>query len=151
MNYVKKFKELTTNELYTLLKIRSEVFVVEQNCVYQDIDDKDLESYHVYMLVEEEMTAYLRIVPESISGMGAYSIGRVVVPQSHRGKGYTRVLIDIAKRFLNNELQVSTIIISAQMYLLEFYKSLDFIEVGDEYLEDGIPHIKMIYNKTDNK
>lgn len=146
MNYVKSFKELTTHELYTLLEMRSEVFVVEQNCVYQDVDGKDLESFHAFMLVEEEMTAYLRIVPSSISGMGSPSIGRVVVPIKFRGNGYAKELIRIAKKFIYNELHESSIEISAQVYLLDFYKSLDFVEVGERYLEDGIPHIKMVYN-----
>lgn len=148
MNYVKSFEELTTQELYTILNMRSEVFVVEQNCVYQDIDGKDLESYHAFMHVDDVMTAYLRILPGKVSGMDAPSIGRVVVPLIHRGKGYSRELIRIAKKFVYNELHETSIVISAQLYLLDFYKSLEFNEVGDSYLEDGIPHIKMVYNRN---
>lgn len=148
MIYVKEFYDLTTKELYSLMRLRSEVFVVEQNCVYQDLDGKDIESYHVYMELDGDITSYLRIVPDSISDMEGYSIGRVVVSKENRGKGYSKKLLNAAIKFIYHEMKQSSITISAQLYLLEFYKSLGFTDLGESYLEDGIPHIKMVHKKN---
>jgi ElaA protein len=139
----KSFKELTTQELYNLLQLRSEVFVVEQDCVYQDIDGKDEKALHILGYVDDKLVAYTRIFKP-----GAYfeeaSIGRVVVKESKRKfkHGYTIMNASIAaiKLYYNT----SDIRISAQTYLKQFYNNLDFKEVGEEYLEDGIPHINMI-------
>lgn len=142
---IKKFNALTIEELYSILNLRSEVFVVEQNCVYQDIDGKDQASYHVFIKQKEVVIAYLRIVGPSTSAYNAPSIGRVVVAKQHRKQGYAIAIMLKAIDFVYEEMQEDTIVISAQQYLVDFYKSLGFILSGDGYLEDGIPHIKMIH------
>lgn len=145
MNWkVKSFEELTTKELYEILRLRAEVFIVEQNCVYQDVDRKDLKSYHLYCEDEGSIVAYCRLIPRGISYNEA-SIGRVVTKSTHRKTGLGKELllnaIDSIKSIMNEE----EIRISAQAYLIEFYKSAGFIEVSDIYLEDDIDHIEMFY------
>lgn len=145
MNWkVKSFEELTTKELYEILRLRAEVFIVEQNCVYQDVDRKDLKSYHLYCEDEGSIVAYCRLIPREISYNEA-SIGRVVTKSTHRKTGLGKELllnaIDSIKSIMNEE----EIRISAQVYLIEFYKSAGFIEVSDIYLEDDIDHIEMFY------
>jgi ElaA protein len=140
---VKTFRELSTNELYDLLQLRSEVFVVEQDCVYQDIDGKDQKALHILGYNGKKLVAYTRIFKPG-DYFNEASIGRVVV-KSHERKfkhGYTimNASIDAIKAHYNT----SEIRISAQTYLKRFYNNLEFREVGEEYLEDGIPHINMI-------
>lgn len=144
--YIKSFSELDIYELYEILRLRNEVFVVEQKCPYQDCDEKDKASYHVFIKQNDKIIAYLRVINKGIS-YNEISIGRVVVDKFHRGKGYARDNMRTAIEFIENKLKENTIRISAQHYLLDFYKSLGFIEVSEVYLEDGIPHIEMLYNK----
>ncbi|NRB59595.1 MAG: GNAT family N-acetyltransferase [Winogradskyella sp.] len=140
---VKTFNELTLSELYEVLQLRSEVFVVEQDCVYQDIDGKDQKSLHVIGFKDEIIVAYTRIFKAGDYFKEA-SIGRVVVKENERhykyGNTIMKASIEAIKRYYNN----SDIRISAQCYLKTFYNNLGFKEVGDEYLEDGIPHINML-------
>ncbi len=140
---VKKFEELSIHELYALLQLRSEVFVVEQDCVYQDLDGKDQKALHVLGFKNNEVIAYTRIF-----GPGDYfkeaSIGRVVVRESERKYGYGYEIMNFSKQAVLDHFDETTIKISAQCYLIKFYNSLGFKEVGEEYLEDGIPHIGMI-------
>lgn len=144
--HIKKFSELTTYELYDILKLRSEVFVVEQNCVYQDIDSNDKLSYHLFLEDEEEIMAYLRILPKGVS-YPETSIGRVLTKAEHRKRGLSREMMNRAISFIVNTLEEKEIRISAQSYLLGFYNSLGFEPVSDIYLEDGIEHIEMLYQK----
>jgi ElaA protein len=142
---VKTFNELSLHELYQLLKLRAEVFIVEQNCAYLDLDDKDLKCLHVLCYNNGQLIAYTRIVPPGISYTEP-SIGRVVNHKSIRGTGTGKLLMNFSiaecqKRFPNQH-----IVISAQCYLLKFYNDLKFIEEGESYLEDDIPHIKMRYS-----
>jgi ElaA protein len=143
----KKFEELSTQELYEILRLRSEVFVVEQNCPYQDMDRLDYESHHLFITDEynNEVTAYCRILPEGISYQGYCSIGRVITHQDVRSKGLGKLLMITAIRKCGSLFPEQPIKISAQYYLLHFYQSFGFVEAGDVYLEDGIPHIAMIY------
>ncbi|MEJ6791757.1 MAG: GNAT family N-acetyltransferase [Lacinutrix sp.] len=140
----KTFQELTTTELYNLLQLRSEVFVVEQDCVYQDIDGKDQKALHVIGYKNNNIVAYTRIFKP-----GDYfkesSIGRVVVAENEREYKYGYNIMEASIEAVKNHYNVSEIKISAQCYLKRFYNKLKFTEVGEEYLEDGIPHIGMIY------
>ncbi|AFS78272.1 acetyltransferase, GNAT family [Gottschalkia acidurici 9a] len=140
----KKFEELSLEELYEILKARYEVFTVGQKCLYQDCDDKDKNSYHLYVEEDDKVVAYLRIVDKGIS-YDEVSIGRVMVLESHRGKGLAREMTLKAIEFIKNNLGENRIKISAQEYVKEFYKGLGFKEVSDVYLEVEIPHIEMVY------
>ncbi|WP_456441758.1 GNAT family N-acetyltransferase [Psychroserpens sp.] len=140
---VKTFQELTTQELYDLLQLRSEVFVVEQDCVYQDIDGKDQNALHMIGYKNENAVAYTRIFKPGYYFDEA-SIGRVVVKDSERQHKYGYDIMKASVEAIKNHYDVSTIKISAQIYLKRFYNNLEFFEVGEEYLEDGIPHIGMI-------
>ena len=139
----KTFKELTKEELYELLSLRCQVFVVEQNCAYQDLDNKDQKALHVIGKKTDKIVAYTRVFKP-----GDYfknpSIGRVLVEESSRksslGKDIMLASMDTIKRRFKN----STIELSAQSYLKKFYRDLGFVENGGEFLEDGIPHIRML-------
>ncbi len=144
MVIIKKFQELTNLEIYKILQIRSAVFVVEQECVYQDIDNKDLNAYHFFIENDQkEIIAYVRLLHKGVSYPDGCSIGRVLVNASYRRKGYASKLMNTVIDFAFNDLKEDKIIISAQRYLIEFYASFGFISTGNGYLEDGIPHIKM--------
>ena len=140
---IKRFNELSTQELYTVLQLRAEVFVVEQDCVYQDLDNKDLDAYHVLGVLDTKIVAYARIFKPGDYFLES-SIGRIVVKKEFRKFQYGYQLVVNSIQFIENNLQQNTILISAQSYLTKFYNSLGFIRVGEEYLEDGIPHIKML-------
>lgn len=139
----KKFNELSIHELYQLLQLRSEVFVVEQDCVYQDIDGKDEKALHVLGLKEGKIIAYVRLFNAGDYAKEA-AIGRVVVQQKQRKYGYGREVMNFAILALEEAFNTTTIEISAQVYLDKFYTSLGFVAEGESYLEDGIPHIKML-------
>ena len=143
---LKKFDELTTIELYDILQLRSEIFVVEQNCPYQDLDDKDKVSWHLFLVDDGKIIAALRIIPENVS-YEEMSIGRVVVKKTHRGQGLSRKIMNKAINFIVYELGKNKIRLSCQAYLIEFYKSLGFKKVSDIYLEDGIDHFEFLYEK----
>ncbi len=140
---VKTFSELTTEELYAILQLRSEVFVVEQDCVYQDLDFKDQKSLHVLGLKNDKIIAYTRIFKPGDYFKEA-SIGRVVVKDSERKYGYGHDLIEASIKAVEDHYNTKEITISAQVYLTKFYNSHGFKKVSDEYLEDGIPHIEML-------
>ncbi|WP_149273678.1 GNAT family N-acetyltransferase [Pareuzebyella sediminis] len=143
---VKKFEKLSIHELYDIMKLRSEIFVVEQDCVYQDIDGKDKKALHVIGKKNGEIVAYTRIF-KSGDYFDEASIGRVAVKKTQRSFGYGRKIMNAsieAIRFYFNE---STMKVSAQLYLERFYYSLGFEQIGEGYLEDRIPHIAMILKK----
>lgn len=140
---VKSFSELTTDTLYAILQLRSEVFVVEQNCVYQDIDFKDQKSLHVLGFKNDKLIAYTRIFKPGDYFKQA-SIGRVLVKDSERKYGYGHELMRASIKAVEDNYQTQQITISAQLYLQKFYESHGFKKVSDEYLEDGIPHIEML-------
>lgn len=141
---IKKFKDLTIEELYDILKVRNEVFVVEQNSPYQDCDDKDKQSYHLYLEDNGEIIAYLRIIEKGIS-YNEVSIGRFLVRQKHRGKGLAKEMLKRAINFVEESLNEKSIRLSGQVYIKDLYKSFGFEEVSDIYLEDDIPHVEMLY------
>ena len=142
----KKFDELTSIELYEILKLRNNVFVVEQNCVYLDTDDKDLQSWHLLGYHHKQLIAYLRILPPGLSYNEA-SIGRVVTHPDFRKCGYGIELMKTGIEKTMQQFNTDKIKISAQCYLLNFYSNLGFVAIGEAYLEDDIPHIEMIYTK----
>lgn len=138
----KSFKEFTIDELYQILQLRSEVFVVEQDCVYQDIDFKDQKALHVFGYKNNKIVAYTRIFKPGDYFDNA-SIGRVVVAASERKFGFGHHLITASIKAIKDNFNVDDITISAQLYLKKFYESHGFKQIGEGYLEDGIPHIKM--------
>lgn len=137
------FEELSLQELYQLLQLRSEVFVVEQDCVYQDIDGKDEKALHVLGLKAGDLVAYTRIFPPKFYFEEA-AIGRVVVREQHRKHSYGHEILKASIKAVEERFQTSKIKLSAQTYLTKFYESHGFEQVGEGYLEDGIPHIAMI-------
>ncbi|MEO9891903.1 GNAT family N-acetyltransferase [Aurantibacter sp.] len=142
---VKTFEELTKQELYEILQLRSEVFVVEQDCVYQDLDGKDQKALHVFAKKNGRFAAYSRIFKPGDYFTEA-SIGRVLVKKCDRKYGYGQKIMKASIKAIQNNFNQKDIHISAQLYLKKFYESLGFNQVGEEYLEDGIPHIAMIKN-----
>ncbi|WP_349352280.1 MULTISPECIES: GNAT family N-acetyltransferase [unclassified Flagellimonas] len=140
---IKTFDELSIHELYQILRLRSEVFVVEQDCVYQDVDNKDQKALHVIGLKEDEVVAYTRVFKP-----GDYfknvSIGRVVVCQDQRKYGLGKQIMLATMAAIDQRFPNKPIEISAQSYLLKFYTDLGFSAFGEEYLEDGIPHRRML-------
>jgi ElaA protein len=139
----KTFEQLNTKELYDLLQLRSEVFVVEQDCVYQDIDGKDQKALHILGYRGSKLVAYTRIFQPG-DYFDEASIGRVVVRWHERKFKNGYKIMNASIKAINDHYNTSEIRISAQTYLKTFYNNLGFKEVGEEYLEDGIPHINMI-------
>lgn len=142
---VKNFSELNISELYKILQLRSEVFVVEQDCVYQDLDFKDQKAVHVIGIKNNKIIAYTRIFKPGDYFKEA-SIGRVIVDAKERKFGYGHDLMKASIKVIQEKFNTLKITISAQVYLKNFYESHGFKKVGDEYLEDGIPHIEMLRN-----
>lgn len=139
---IKRFNELSTQELYSVLQLRSEVFVVEQNCVYQDIDGKDAKAIHLLGSFNGEIVAYVRIFKPGDYFEQA-SIGRVVVKQIYRDRKWGYDLMKEAIQATQTFFNEKKITISAQLYLKKFYETLGFIQTSEMYLEDDIPHIEM--------
>ncbi len=140
---VKTFEELSTKELYQILRLRSEVFVVEQDCVYQDVDNKDQEALHVLGIKNDEVVAYTRIFKPG-DYFDNVSIGRVVVSKDQRKYGLGKQIMQASLAAIDQRFPDKAIEISAQSYLLKFYTELGFNAFGEEYLEDGIPHRRML-------
>lgn len=144
---IRKFSELTTTELYDMLRLRSEVFVVEQNCVYQDIDNKDQIALHVLGYIDDELVAYSRLFRKH-DYFSRASIGRVIVAQKYRDKQYGHALIRFSIETIAKLFEETTIEISAQKHLENFYSHHGFIPIGEMYLEDNIPHIRMLLSNN---
>ncbi len=140
----KYFDELTPAELYDALQLREEVFNLEQDCLYKDLDDKDRKCWHLFLYQENELAAYARIVPPGVSYDGYSSIGRVVSSPKYRKGGFGRILM---KESIDKTLELFPglpLKIGAQAYLQKFYESFGFQKISEPYMEDGIPHIHMI-------
>ncbi|MFA5522860.1 MAG: GNAT family N-acetyltransferase [Tissierellales bacterium] len=142
---IKKYSDLTIDELYSILKVRNEVFVVEQNCPYQDCDEKDKQAYHLFLDDNGDIIAYTRILEKSVS-YDEISIGRFLVKEEYRRKGLAKELLVRAMNFIEESLNEKTIRLSGQVYIKDLYKSFGFKEVSDIYLEDDLPHVEMLYN-----
>lgn len=141
LNYVvKKFEELDVSTFYAIVKERIAVFVVEQNCPYQEIDEVDAQSFHTYIENEQhEILAYTRVYVEN----QIVHFGRVLVTQKHRGKGFGKEIVAHTLNFINTMFPTQTIQIGAQAHLQHFYQSFGFKQISDIYLEDDIPHVDM--------
>ena len=140
---VKKFEELSNYELYDILRLRSSVFVVEQNCVYLDADSVDLDAYHVYLKEDEQILAYLRVIDKG-KRLEEVSIGRVISLSRRKGYG-TKVMLE-GIRVAKEKFNAKTIKIGAQAYAVPFYEQVGFKVIPNgEYIEDGQPHVYMIY------
>ena len=141
----KHFKDLSTTELYNIIKLRIEVFCVEQNCPYQDMDGKDFDSWHLMIYDENKnLVAYSRILPIGVSYKDYASIGRVVSAQSVRKTGIGKLLMQKSLEQAKELFGDTPLKISAQAYLRNFYTSFGFKATGEEYIEDHIPHIGMV-------
>ena len=145
MIITKTFSELDTEDLYQILRLRSEVFVVEQDCVYQDIDNKDQNAIHLYFKENDQIVAYTRIFKA-----GDYyenpCIGRVLVSKKNRGNDLGKKIMIDSIEYIKQNIKGEKIELSAQKYLDKFYKDLGFYKIGEDYLEDGIPHQRMIFD-----
>ncbi len=139
------FQELSLQQLYQIMQLRQEVFVVEQNCPYLDADGKDQVGYHLMgQDTNSQLMAYTRLLPKGISYEQYVSIGRVVTSPKTRGTGIGKLLMQESLKAIEALFPATDIKISAQCYLIKFYESFGFQTVGESYLEDDIPHIAMI-------
>lgn len=138
---IKPWDELTAEELYGLLQLRSAVFVVEQQCIYQDIDGKDRRAIHVWAEDEAGVAGCLRVLPAGMQGETA-AVGRVVTRD--RGTGLGRMLMEAGIRAAEERLDADVICLEAQTYARGFYEKLGFQAISEPFLEDGIPHVKMM-------
>lgn len=144
---VKAFKDLSVEELYQILQLREDVFVVEQNCIYHDIDGIDKNCYHLFIIDQKskEIISYARLVPANIK-FDVPSIGRVISNKNYRGLGLGKALISKAMEETKQLYKTDVIKISAQTYLFNFYSSLGFKAISEAYDEDGIEHVDMLVN-----
>lgn len=145
---VKHFSELTAFELHEILRIRSQVFVVEQNCVYQDVDGKDTDAWHLYLKDENGIQACLRVLDKGVSFEEA-AIGRVV--SLKRREGLASRLLQEGIRVAREKFGAERISLEAQVYARSLYEKQGFRQTSEEFLEDGIPHIKMTLRLDDSK
>ena len=137
---IKKFDELTAEELYDILKLRVDVFVVEQECAYPEIDGKDKGAYHVWLKDDEGIAASLRVLDKGVSFDDA-AVGRVI--SARRRKGFGTIVLKEGIRIAKEKFKADKITIEAQVYAKKFYENVGFKQVSEEFLEDGIPHILM--------
>lgn len=138
--HIQKFTQLSTQELYQIYKLRVDVFVVEQQCPYHEIDDIDLESCHLYLQDDNsKILSYCRLYQQN----DTYHIGRVI--SSTRRKGYGAQIMKTALEFAGQKLHADSVIIEAQTYAKNFYEKLGFVQTSEPFDEDGIPHIQMKY------
>lgn len=140
---IKSFDALSKEELYEILRVRTAIFVVEQECAYQEVDNHDQKALHVMGTEQGELIAYSRVFRAGDYTDEA-SIGRVLVTHPHRSKGLARAIMKASLEAVKTQFNTNTVTVSAQRYLEGFYEDLGFRIFGEPYLEDGIPHIKMI-------
>lgn len=138
---IKHFDELSTQELFEIFKLRVAVFVVEQNCPYQEVDDADKNAYHVYLKDETGIQAYLRVLPKGVT-FDEISIGRVIAVKRRRGLG--SLILSEGIKVAKERFGAESIVIEAQVYARKLYEKAGFVQSSSEFLEDGIPHTKMI-------
>ncbi|MFW5988495.1 MAG: GNAT family N-acetyltransferase [bacterium] len=140
---IKRFSQLNNRQLYKIIEARIDVFVVEQNCPYKECDNKDQDSFHLFYLDQNQIAAYLRIIPAGIS-YNEPSIGRVLVKKEYRKKGLAKKMTKEALTFIKEEFSSNAVRISAQEYILNLYQNFGFKVVSERYLEDDIPHYEML-------
>lgn len=144
---LKEFQALSNDELYNIMKARVDVFVVEQECAYEEIDNYDQGAMHLFLTIDSHISAYVRILPRA-TVYNEVSIGRVLVTKSYRGKGYAKLVMEKAIQFITDEWKENTIKIQAQNYLQKFYSELGFVQISDVYLDDNIPHVDMFWSNN---
>lgn len=142
-----RFDDFTARELYSVLKLRVDVFVVEQNCPYPELDNLDQQSIHLLYIENGEVLAYARLVPAGAK-YELPSIGRVIVREDARGRGLAKQLLERSIDYIVGEWQPEAIQLQGQVYLQEFYQSFGFQAISDSYDEDGIPHVDMKLTNT---
>ena len=142
--HIKRFNELTTEELYDILKLRVDVFVVEQNCAYREIDGLDKEAVHVWLEDEDGIAAYLRVMDRGIEHESV-SIGRVI--SARRNEGLGSLIMEAGIKVAKEEFNADSIYLEAQIIAKGFYAKHGFRQISDEFMLDGIPHIKMMRNR----
>jgi len=140
----KSFEELSNTQLYEILQLRQEVFIVEQNCPYLDCDGKDFNAFHIYAYKNNELIAYTRLLPKGVSYEDNCSIGRVLTNETYRNSGLGKKIMLYSIEKVKEVYPKINIKISSQVYILKFYQNLGFVKTGTEYLEDDIPHHAMI-------
>lgn len=140
---IKRYEELTADEMYEILRARINIFVVEQNCPYPEADGKDKKSCHIFYRNEDGVQAYIRVVDKGVSYPDEVSIGRVITVARGTGLGYKIMCEGI--KYVREVLHEDRIRISAQLYAKGFYEKCGFRQVSEQYLEDDIPHIQMLY------
>ncbi|WP_295599091.1 GNAT family N-acetyltransferase [uncultured Methanobrevibacter sp.] len=141
---LKQFNQLSLDELYGIVQLRLEVFVVEQNCPYQDLDGKDQSAYHLFLKDNDVIVAALRVLPENVA-YDETAIGRLIVKEVYRGQKIAKAMMEKAIEFITDDLGKDKIRLSGQAYLTDFYIGLGFKKVSEEYLEDGIKHYEFLY------
>lgn len=141
---LKQFNQLSLDELYGIVQLRLEVFVVEQNCPYQDLDGKDQSAYHLFLKDNDVIVAALRVLPENVA-YDETAIGRLIVKEAYRGQKIAKTMMEKAIEFITDDLGKDKIRLSGQAYLTDFYIGLGFKKVSEEYLEDGIKHYEFLY------
>ena len=137
------FEQLSTNELYELLKLRQDVFILEQQCFYSDLDDQDQISMHLLGRLNDQLVAYLRVIPKDIDGQRFMIIGRVLADTTLRGSGAGRTMMQQTLSYLSRHYPGTPVQLSAQEYLTKFYASFGFTAISEPYDEDGIMHVDM--------
>jgi len=145
----KPFQELTPEELYAIVRLRIEVFIIEQKCIFQDLDNKDQHCYHLMYYHNGALVAYARLVPRDLSYEGMLSIGRVITSPEARGTGAGKMLMEHAVKLVHECYGPGSIRIGAQLYAKVFYERIGFRQSSDVYDEDGIDHILMDYKETE--
>jgi len=140
-----QFQQLSVIQLYQLLKLRQQVFIVEQQCLYHDIDGLDLNCLHLLGYEGEQLVAYLRLIPAAFHNSGNVSLGRILSCATKRGTGIGKALMQQAMQFLTENYASQKIQLSAQFYLLNFYQNFGFERISEPYDDDGILHIDMLY------
>ena len=143
---VKSFQELSLEEFHDIIALRIQIFIIEQNCPYQEVDGKDKLAHHLFFKNEmDEIIAVTRILPQGIS-YNEVAIGRVVVHENYRGTGLGNQLMAQSMKFVRDKYGEVPVRLSAQKHLENYYGNHGFKSTGKEYLEDGIPHVEMLYN-----
>ncbi len=144
---IKTFHELDKEELYKLIQLRIEVFVVEQDCPYQDLDNLDMQGRHIWIEEEKKILSYLRLNPPG-TRFNEPSLGRIVTKDTIRSRGLAEIIINKALEIIDNDYRMPTRI-SAQTYLEDYYSRFGFVKCSEEYMEDNIPHIEMLRDVKD--
>ena len=139
---IKRYNDLSKDQFFDILKLRIEIFVVEQCCYYQELDNEDKEAFHVSIYNDGIIVAVGRIIPNPHNK--EVKIGRIAVKMEHRKKGLAYKMMKDIMNFISKKYKNFSVLLSAQTYLIEFYQSFGFKEIGNTYLEDGIEHINMV-------